>query len=181
MSNRCRIRYTKFCVDICNSFGDILEKPGGGRFCPPGAPAVEAPGGWGELPLVEWGGRFPLTVTASNFSKGTSCLQIFSFRGDVFRSISICGVFSFQLPVFRHSPLVDVLLRVELTSNGTLGVAMRNKYALTSQVNLKFDPRSRSGRSPMRLWGMVMLHTKRRALTRRAVWYHLQVFSTIMS
>ena len=50
-----------------------------------------------------------------------------------------------------------------------------------SQVNLKFDPRSRSGHSPMGLWSMAMLHTKRRALTRRTVWYHLQVFSTIMS
>ena len=50
-----------------------------------------------------------------------------------------------------------------------------------SQVNLKFDPRSRSGHSPMRLWGIGMLHTKQLALTRRAVWYQLQVFSTIMS
>ena len=30
-----RIRHTKFCVDICNCFGVIVEKPGGGRFSPP--------------------------------------------------------------------------------------------------------------------------------------------------
>ena len=35
MSNWCRIRYTKFCVDICNGFGVILEKPGGGQILPP--------------------------------------------------------------------------------------------------------------------------------------------------
>ena len=30
MSNRCRIRYSELCVDICNGFGVILKKPGGG-------------------------------------------------------------------------------------------------------------------------------------------------------
>ena len=34
MSNLCRIRYTKFWVDICNGFAVILEKTGGGGFCP---------------------------------------------------------------------------------------------------------------------------------------------------
>ena len=35
MSNQCKVRYSKFCVDIYNGFGVILEKPRGGRFCPP--------------------------------------------------------------------------------------------------------------------------------------------------
>ena len=66
-----------------------------------------------------------------------------------------------------------------LLSSGQCEISMR----WHSQVNLKFDPRSRSRHLPMRLWGIgiVMLHTKRRALTKRAVWYHLQVLSTIMS
>ena len=37
MSNRYRIRYTKFCVDICMGFGVILEKPGGADSVPPRA------------------------------------------------------------------------------------------------------------------------------------------------
>ena len=64
-----------------------------------------------------------------------------------------------------------------LLSSSRCEISMRGH----SQANLKFDPRSRSGHSPMRLCSMVMPHTKRRALTRRTVWYHLQVFSTIMS
>ena len=35
MSNWCRIRYTKFCVDICNGYGVILEKPGREQILPP--------------------------------------------------------------------------------------------------------------------------------------------------
>ena len=39
MSNRCRIRYTKFCVDICNGviFWSYWENPGGGQIPPPPA------------------------------------------------------------------------------------------------------------------------------------------------
>ena len=58
---------------------------------------------------------------------------------------------------------------------------MRNKYARTLTGQFEIWPEVKVRSFTMRLCSMVMPHTKRHALTRRTVWYHLQVLSTIIS
>ena len=56
-----------------------------------------------------------------------------------------------------------------------------NIYMVTLEGQVKLDLRSRSGHDLIGARVIVMVHVKRRVLTRRAVWNLLQVCSTIVS